>query len=275
MKRKVVFFSFLLALTPALAWAEVIADTQFNSLTEGGVTCNGYPGAPMPEIVSVSNSPNPSNVIKVNFPAGYVNGYNTMYCSAPKYDSDEIYAQVYVFFPTGYQWHLVGNKISYTYLKKVENDNPGNFYIGIFGTDRKIAIHLQPNSSNGTPNQVLYSNYTIQEDTWYKITWYMKLNTSGQTNGIVKMWANDKLIYESYNRALRGGIYGTRNFYATSLVPIWGGLNKTSKSVADYFYFDRFIVSTTPIGGLSGDAPTGGSHLVNIEPNPPIRLTIK
>jgi len=52
-----------------------------------------------------------------------------MYCSAPKYDSDEIYAQVYVFFPTGYQWHLVGNKNILHVFKEGRNDNPGNFYI--------------------------------------------------------------------------------------------------------------------------------------------------
>ena len=279
MKRNVVFFVFLLTLTPALAWGQVISDMHFNALSEGGVNCGGYSGFPSPEIVSVSGSPDPSNVLKINFPEGYGGGYNTAWCSGPKYNSDETYVQLYVFFPTGYQFHTVANKLAYTYLALIDGVDPGNLFMGVFGSDRQVVIQTQPVSeskANGAVNKVYYNNkkyIRIDTNSWYKINYYVKLNTSGVSNGIIRIWVNDTLVSEYTDMNMRGGTLGASNFYKTSLMPIWGGLYQT-KSGADFFYMDRWIVSATPAGGSGGGLPSD-SLFAQKEPNPPKKLIIE
>jgi hypothetical protein len=108
---------------------------------------------------------------------------------------------------------------------------------------------------------------------WYKLSWYVKLNTSGSANGIARAWVNDVLQFEYTDVELRkngGGAesnWGTRNFWLSNLLPIWGGHGET-KDQSDFFYMDHAIVSTTPIGGGSTDA-------LQKEPNPPNKLIIK
>jgi len=260
---------------PALVCATVIADTHFNALVEGGWECHSYLQAP--EIVKISNSPDPPSVLKINYPAGFRDGTNPSSCTtnpAGEFSTDEIYVQVYVYYPAAYQFHTVGNKISYTYLEKA-GDNPGNFFVAIFGTgsSRQVILQTQPaTTKNGEENKVYYSNKTfipINTDTWYKVSWYVKLNTSGVSNGIVRIWVNDTLTTEATDMNLRGGSFGTRKFYMTDLLPIFGGINNETKASADYFYFDRAIVSTTPTGEKAD------SLLILKEPAPPNNINIK
>lgn len=272
-KRNVILLVLLMAIMPTVARAEVVADTHFNALSEGGVTCGGYSKWPAPTIATVPGSPDPSKVLQVNFPDGFGGGFNTMYCSSTHYDSDDTYAQVYVYFPADYQFHTTANKIAYSYLSESGGGNPGNLFMGVFGSDRQVVIQTQPVSeskSYGAINKVYYNNrgyVKINTGTWYKLTYYVKLNTSGMSNGIIRIWVNDTLVSDYTDMNMRGGIYGARNFYATSLMPIWGGLYQT-KSSADYFYMDRFIVSSTPISGVLKEA-------INKEPNPPNTINIK
>jgi hypothetical protein len=93
---------------------------------------------------------------------------------------------------------------------------------------------------------------------WYKLSWYVKLNTSGSANGIARAWINDVLQFEYTDVELRkngGGAesnWGTRNFWLSNLLPIWGGHGET-KDQSDFFYMDHAIISTTPIGGGADD----------------------
>ena len=243
-------------LLASTAHAAVISDTHFNTLTDSGTSCGGFPEYPSnyPVIASVPSSPDPSNALKISFPTGFVGGWQTAYCSGPHYDSDEIYMQVYVYFPTGYQFHTVGNKIAYSYINPASGGYHGNYIFGIFGSDRQVVIQTQPSSTSklyGALNKVYYNNRTytrIDTGQWYKLSHYFKLNTSGVSNGIIRIWVNDVLAAEYTDVNMRGGDEGSDNWYATSLQPIWGGMYQT-KTVGDYFYMDRWITSTTALGG--------------------------
>lgn len=295
LKRNVFLFVLLLVLMPALAWAAVVADSHFNALNEGGFNCYGSNGASV-SIASGTGTPDAPNALKIIFPSGFVAGNYPMECSAPSYNSNEIYRQVYVMFPVGYQHYSDGgtggaDKIAYDYLDSHNgSDNPGNFATIVWNWGRNpngkpdwgwqpygIMIYLQPNSS-GLPQRNLYPNQPgaigMVDGVWYKLSWYVKLNTSGSANGIARAWINDVLQFEYTDVELRkngGGAesnWGTRNFWLSNLLPIWGGHGET-KDQSDFFYMDHAIVSTTPIGGGSDSISIGK------EPNPPNKLIIK
>ena len=278
MKRNSILAVLLLSLIPAIAWAGVVADTHFNSLTEGGWTCFGTGsnpeggGAGSAAIATAPGSaPDPSKALQVSFPSGWHDGYNPAECDSDTFNSREVYGQMYVYFPSGYQFHTTANKLTYVYLdSKNYTDNPGNFYVAVWGSARYMAIHLQP-SSSGVPggNRVLYENQghpsAIQTGSWFKISWYMRLNDSGSANGVARLWVNDVLQLEYTDVELRGGSYGSRNFWLSTLLPIWGGYNadNPTKDRSDSFFYDRAILSTTPFGGGSVSIPA-----------PPTALTI-
>ena len=280
MKRNIALFVLLLALMPALAWAGVISDTRFNALSEGGWNCFGTEanpeggGAGSAAIVTAPGSaPDLANALRVSFPSGYHDGYNPVECDSNYFNSSEIYQQIYVYFPRGYEFHTIANKLSYDYLDSNNSaDNPGNLYIAVWDTQRSVVIHLQPNSP-GAENRVLYPNKswpTIQTDNWYKISWYVKLNDSGSSNGVARLWVNDVLSVEYTDVNMRSGIFGSRNFHFSTLLPIFGGYNKMSKTQADFFYFGRAILSTTPVAG----GPWGAISPIQKEPKPPNNLII-
>lgn len=270
-RKAVGFLAFLWVMMPAFASAGVIADSHFNSLSEGGWECHGYAAAP--QIAQISSSPDPSNALKINFPDGFRDGYNPSSCSTTaSYNTDEVYRQLYVYFPAGYEFHPVANKLAYDYLKPVNDQNAGNFFIAV-RDDMRVSIELQPEAPIYT-NRVLYPNVKnvyLQTNTWYKITWYVKLNTSGSSNGIAKVWVNDVLTAQYTDIQLRAGTFGSSPFYHATILPIWGGIENIYKDGADYFYVDRAIVSTEPISGTSG----GGTVPATKEPNPPANIVVR
>ena len=267
----VFFLATVVFIFPNNVYGAVIADSHFNALDEyatGGWKCyanywnaNCASGC-TPEIVNNASTPDPSTALKVNYNTVLKDGFPPMYCSSPNFVSDDIYGQMYIYVPSNYNWHPIANKLSYTYLQKVSNDNPGNFFLGIFGANHQLGVGTQPGSESkayGAVNKTYYGP-AISTGVWHLIGWHMRLNSGPTSNGIIELWLDGNLSFKDATANLRGTTgspWANRQFYDTDFQPIWGGIKNIYKPYADYFYIDRLILSTTPIDGSGGGGGVG------------------
>jgi hypothetical protein len=112
--------------------------------------------------------------------------------------------------------------------------------------------HFAPNigwstqiAPDGVLNQTIYTQVgEFIKNTWYKITFQIKMNVPGQYNGIGKIWLNDKLVVDASDVMWinPGNFGGIANF---RLLPIWGGGGPVMAQT-QYIYFDDVILQNRP-----------------------------
>jgi hypothetical protein len=118
---------------------------------------------------------------------------------------EELYLSLYVKFDPGYTWANRSQKIAIINLTDgVTNDRhyqvyfyvtpQGQYAITNSDIDRWLFWGIFQNI--GTPSPVRFGQ-------WDKLKLYVKLNTPGQANGIVKMWVNDVLKSDHNNINIR------------------------------------------------------------------------
>ena len=102
----------------------------------------------------------------------------------------------------------------------------------------------------------------LKSNTWYKIKQYIKLNTPGQSNGIVKIWINGSLKFNNSRMNIRKS--GKSDLKINALVMnTYRGGSRTDQiwhsSKTEYAFFDDFKVWTGcenfPDGSSSNTAP--------------------
>jgi len=117
---------------------------------------------------------------------------------------------------------------------------------------------IRPNGQTGGPYGDAYKIFSnLQDDKWYTIRQYLKLNTPGQSNGTVTMWVDGQEVWSRSNLMMRKS--GKSNLKINALVINTyrgGGNTCVWKSPNDEFaYFDDFKVwtgcSNPPGGGIN------------------------
>jgi len=97
-------------------------------------------------------------------------------------------------------------------------------------------------------SEAVSGQYLIPRGRWIKIEQYMKVNTGGQRNGLLKVWVDGVLLSDQPHRwrdaaskRLIDGIYMYSYYGGNPSDP----RNKSPKD--QYQYYDNFIVSNLPI----------------------------
>lgn len=108
----------------------------------------------------------------------------------------------------------------------------------------------------------IYSN--LNDNTWYTIRQYVKLNTPGQNDGVVTMWVNGEQTYHNTKEKIRNAGKGNLKINALIMNTYRGGsrTDPVWHSPRDeYAFFDDFKVwtgcSNPPNGGGTNTPPTG------------------
>jgi len=96
----------------------------------------------------------------------------------------------------------------------------------------------------------------LERDRWYLIETQVKMNTSGQSDGIIHGWVDGQLSYEKTNMIFR--ILGHDNLHART---IWMNVYKggvSGNTVDSEIYLDQMAIATNGrLGAVSGNpAPT-------------------
>lgn len=126
------------------------------------------------------------------------------------------------------------------------------------------------------PNPACYCNSTnnlfcgqgtggiLRSDRWYAIETYVKMNTPGVADGIMRGWIDGKLSYEKTNVLFRKVGHDNLHVRTVWLDVYKGGVSGNCNS--GYVYLDQMVVAQEPIGILSGD---------QVAPQPPENLNVQ
>ena len=161
----------------------------------------------------------------------------------------ELWTQYYVKLSNNFFLHHVTQKLTYW---MIEESNT-NFFIGIIGTahgddTRKLEAQLQRGNVGTTIRYISNMDYnpTIQNGIWYTLTIYNKLNTNGQSNGILRVWLDDRLVMDHTDALYTSDSDANKPIQSFSFTPIFGGMGPAAKPAIDYIYFDAVRIQTGP-----------------------------
>lgn len=243
------------------AFAAFTTTNHWNSMTEGGWSCTDRtPGGY--SIDSGTNTPDPSNALKITYPSGWHDAQEPAMCwNMFPNQVNEFWIEYYFKYSSNYSWHGVDNKQTY-YI--IGSDKNTNFYISITG-DLHISIVTQTFSTNRFfPNTG--TNPTIEKNRWYKVTLHSVINSPGSLNGIAQLWLDDQLIINNSNVGYRSSSQSSMAFSEADISPVYGGSAGYIKPATDYQWYDLITLSTSPIGMA---LPVGKV------PSPPLKLLIQ
>lgn len=253
---------FLLLPSVVMAWTKT---SHWNSDSEDSWSCiDRSGGGPQGShaIEFSSDTPDPSNVLKIVYPAGWVGGHEPVHCwNALPSETEELYVQYYFKYSNGYQFHNGDNKQMYFSV-----GGGGNYYIAVnngnvhFITQTYATNRFFPNTG---------SNPKINTNQWYKLTAHFVMNNAGIANGTAQIWINDQLVINTNAVGYRSSSQSGRGITEMTLTPVFGGGSDNIKNSTDYQYFDYTILSTGPIG--VGSPKVGEAKI----PAPPFSLNIK
>ena len=110
----------------------------------------------------------------------------------------------------------------------------------------------------------LDSGGILQGNRWYAVETYVKMNTPGVADGVIRGWVDGVLSYEKTNMMFRK--VGHDNLHVRT---VWLNVFKggTDGNCSDsYIYLDQMVVASSPIGVINSSQDT-------IAPNPPENLS--
>lgn len=86
----------------------------------------------------------------------------------------------------------------------------------------------------------------VEQNRWYSVEQYVKMNTVGQKNGILKVWIDGKLAYEMYNLNLR--TVSGWPIYKAWINHYYGGVGTPSHNLG--MYIDNLVLAKKYIGPM-------------------------
>ena len=202
------------------------------------------------DIYDDPTAPDGNYSLRFTFPVGQLSGYapGMVWVGWPE-PVQELWTQYYVKLSPNFFLHNVTQKLTYWMIK----DSHTNFFIGIIGTAHgndtgKLEAQLQRGNVGTTFRYISNMDYnpTIQNDRWYKFTIYNKLNTNGQSNGILRVWLDDRLVMDHTDALYTSDDDANKPVQSFAFNPIFGGMGPETKPAVDYIYFDAVKIQTGP-----------------------------
>lgn len=245
--RKLLFFVFFL-MSPLSVWAWTTTNhMNAETTSDGWYMSTGHPGCTPSINSNQSASTSPSNSFQIvctpRLEDSMVTGsMNFVFPSSTK----EIWMQYYFKYSSNYDFHQVGDKHIY-FWNTDGSMNLANINGSMWGLHRLFLLGdtlYDPNTGNSAYYEL---------NVWNKVVVHLKLNSIG--SDVMQLWLNDKIIMDYSNATIdTRSAYRAAGFGKAAIDPVWGGqVNPpVNKSVTDYQWYDYVIISTDPIGGISG-----------------------
>jgi len=221
----------------------------------GGVT------APAPTVDNTQNAPgSPGGALRFTHPAGWPPGYEPGKAWTDLPQAEELWTEYWFKYSDEFEFDMTGQKHLYW---KLDNVEASDFYLAVRNTDRKLWLTTQPRPQppGYSANYVSNLGYdpTIQPGVWYKVTTYIKLNTTTSPyNGICRVWLNDIPLMDHTNVNYRTSTYINSKMNFLELCPVWGG-NGPKVAKTGYMWFDAVRLQSNPIIAPL-DPPNIASH---------------
>ncbi len=165
--------------------------------------------------------------------------------------------------------HVNGDKI----LRLYPHDDLESFFVAAQMDQNHGPIFVYWEKINGKDGPVSWGKGTKLGDTeWHKLEIYMKHNTPGQTDGVTRVWIDDKLTQESVNiQTVADG----RKWGPLILTSNWSSNPGWEHDASNHIYWDDVEIYTDLGSGGQGsmsDASINGGNLP--APNAPNKVAV-
>lgn len=220
-----------------------------------------------------STSPDPPNVLKFYFPSGYLGGNSpaTVGFKIPN-PVQEYYVQYYFKYSSNWEFHPVADKQMYIYTEPSHSDS----HCAIMTHWGSLVFSVGgPSYPDGSRSFKSNPSFTPVRGRWYKLTLHAKMNNPrGTANGIAELWIDDVKIINATNVMYLLSNSSDSGFQSFNFSPVYGGAG-SQKTHDDYVYFDKAIISTSPISGSSITGQTIDNPIPDKVPATPKKVTIQ
>jgi hypothetical protein len=217
------------------------------------------------ENADIVENPNGSGeVLRIRFPQGNHYGTDFRYQFAEEgYDDlEELYAQYRIYFPSDFQVDGQMGKIpgfGGWYTSSGRGGKP------VDGTDSWSARGVAHEAGSNAVNIGYYTyhmdmdgqfgdNFIWEEDLqlgqWYTVTQYVKMNTPGERDGILRGWVDGSQVFEKTDLRFRADGHSDIKVKAYLFNLYWGG--SWTSPADNSIYVDNLRLSTQNLAGESG-----------------------
>ncbi len=188
---------------------------------------------------------------------GYADYYFGDHVASGGEKVEEAYLTLWSKFSSGYVWPSIGHKIGLFNITNASGARQYQVILFVNGNGQYAIEHSDiPDWRFYYRPQNIGSPAPVAGNVWEKLKMYVRLNTPGSSDGIIRLWVNDTLKLEYTNLNIRENTdLGLNKLILSSYANPSSGSNGTQ-------YFDDWTLSTTDPDGSSGGG--GGSQ----DPNP-------
>jgi hypothetical protein len=172
---------------------------------------------------------------------------------------EEVWLRFYSKFSAGMVWPNRSQKMAIINLTNGQ-DNERRYQVYVYVNPQgRYAVDRSDIAAwrfYGLPQNV-GTAVSVRPDQWDKIKLYVRLNTPGQSNGIVRLWVNDQLKAEHTNVPIRADTsYGMNRLILSN--------SATQETVSNgYQWWDSWTLSQTdPDQGAGTPAPPSNLRIV-------------
>jgi hypothetical protein len=134
-------------------------------------------------------------------------------------------------------WDVGSKNLKVAATPSASEDYEGHVLLQLEQSNMSITVYKNSPSN-------FWADYPIPANTWVKMAFYIKYNTVGQSNGILRLYKNDVLAYENTNLVLR-----TVNDVSNT---VWIGGNFSGGGSPPNPAFDRYMDDIC-VGNTSSD----------------------
>ena len=176
-------------------------------------------------------------------------GSSFMYHEMP--GQDQLYVRWYQRWSTGFVWEPSSTKMV---ILRPLGGYP-QFYPEVLWADGQLAIQAQVTKEANWDSENFYQNVgspvTFDDDRWYGLEVYVKLNTPGAADGELDAWIDGRLKLRYQGREFRGSSVldpapSIAQIQAVGASGYYGGVTPVTQ--LEYSWQDDFVVSAQPVG---------------------------
>lgn len=215
-----------------------VFDDDCNAVDGGGW---GKPSQPNGSIIVDASAP--GNVLDITYPAGQTAGYASFEQEHGLPGGKlEFYLRGRMKVSANFRGHKVSgvNKWAYAWSNDGQYGTP-SVYFDLHSYDEptfepQVRTQDAPNFINYGPNKI---PTRLNRDTWYWIESYVKMNTMGKADGIIRIAVNKVLVAEHTGVRIINAMDTQHYWDHAQIENVWGGNDGVKIATPQHLYIDK------------------------------------
>jgi hypothetical protein len=156
-------------------------------------------------------------------------------------------------------------------LRLDPNDFKDSFYLNAQMEQSNGPVFICWEWINGSTGPSVYGDGNLGDGSWHELEIYIKLNTTGARNGVVRIWQDGRVKHEAVNIT---SVYPGNRWFPLYLMSNWSNNPGSEHDASNHVYWDNVEIYSDRGSGATGSL-ADASITVGAEPAPPAPLTPK